>query len=61
MGAWVAQLVEGLTLGFSTGSDLRVVGLSPVLGSGFKQGVCWRFSLSHVLSLSQTSESFFFF
>ena len=29
----MAQLVEHLTLGFSSGHDLTVVGLSPALGS----------------------------
>ena len=32
-GAWVAQLVEHLTLDFGSGHDLRVMGSSPVLGS----------------------------
>ena len=32
-GAWVAQSVERLTLDFSSGHDLRVVGSSPALGS----------------------------
>jgi len=32
-GAWMAQSVEHPTLDFSSGHDLRVVGLSPVLGS----------------------------
>ena len=31
-GAWVALLVERLTLDFSLGHDLRAVGSSPVLG-----------------------------
>ena len=32
-GAWVAWLVKHPTLGFSSGHDLMVVGLSPFLGS----------------------------
>ena len=32
-GAWVAQSVECLTLDFSSGHDLRVVGSSPASGS----------------------------
>ena len=32
-GAWAAQLVERLTLGFSSGCDLRVVRSSPASGS----------------------------
>ena len=32
-GAWVAQLVKQLTLGFSSGHDLRVMRLSPTSGS----------------------------
>ena len=32
-GAWAAQSVEHLTLDFGSGHDLRVVRLSPVLGS----------------------------
>lgn len=32
-GAWVAQLVEHLTLGFRSSHDLRVVRQSPELGS----------------------------
>ena len=31
----VAQLVEHLTLGFGSGQDLRVLGLSPALGLVF--------------------------
>ena len=33
LGAWVAQLVKHPTLDFSLGPDLRVMGLSPALGS----------------------------
>ena len=40
-GAWVAQLVKPLTLGFSSGSDLRVVRSSPAEP---QHGVCLRFS-----------------
>ena len=32
-GTWVAQLVEHLALGFSSGHDLRVLRSSPVSGS----------------------------
>ena len=32
-GTWVAQVVEHPTLDFSSGHDLRVVGLSPMSGS----------------------------
>jgi len=45
-GAWVAQLVEHLTLDFGSGHDLGFVKLSPMSGSVPKQGVCLRFSLS---------------
>ena len=31
-GAWVAQLVRCLTLGFSSGHNLKVVGSSPHVG-----------------------------
>ena len=37
VGAWVAQLVEHLTLDFGSGHDLRVMRLSP--GSGFTLGM----------------------
>ena len=43
-GAWVAQLVECLTLGFSSGHDLKVMELSPVTGSTLSR-VCFKFSL----------------
>ena len=32
-GAWVAQLVKHLTLGFSSGCDLKVMRLGPMSGS----------------------------
>ena len=32
-GAWVARLVKSLTLGLSSGRDLRVLGSSPASGS----------------------------
>ena len=32
-GTWVTQLIERLTLGFSSGHDLGVVGSSSALGS----------------------------
>ena len=32
-GAWVAQSVKCLTLGFSSGHDLRDLGSSPMMGS----------------------------
>ena len=32
-GTWMAQLVEHLTLDLSSGPDLRVMSLSPTLGS----------------------------
>ena len=32
-GVWVAQLIKHLTLDLSSGFDLRVMSLSPVLGS----------------------------
>ena len=34
-GAWAAQSAEQPTLGFSSGHDLRVMRLIPVLGLGF--------------------------
>ena len=36
-GAWVAQSVKHLALDFGSGHDLRVVRLSPVLGSMFSR------------------------
>jgi len=39
-GAWVVQLVKHCTLDFSSGHDLRVVGLSPESGSSLKRAVC---------------------
>ena len=32
-GAWMAQSAKSLTLGFGSGRDLGVLGLSPMLGS----------------------------
>ena len=52
---WVAQLVERPTLVFSLGHDLRVMRLSPALGSVFRAESAWdSFSLrtSSLLSLS---------
>ena len=46
---WVAQVVECLTLGFSSGHDPRVVGSNPMLGSMLHMEPTWD-SLS--LSLS---------
>ena len=40
-GTWVAQLVKRLTHGFSSGHDLRVVRLSPVLGSTITGESAW--------------------
>ena len=65
-GAWVAQLVECLTLGFSSGQDLRVLGSSLALVSVLSREsacpspsaplltrVCTHSPLSLSLSLSQ--------
>ena len=45
-GSWVAQLVECPILGFSSGHDLRVVRLSPVLVSVLSGGMLEVLSLS---------------
>ena len=45
-GAWVAELVKHLTLGFSSGHDLEVVRSSPTSGSALRGEVRLRFSLS---------------
>ena len=45
-GTWVAQLVERLTLGFNSGHDLRVLGLSPTSGSVFCRESAGGFYLS---------------
>ena len=45
-GAWVAQLVKCLTLGFGSSHDFRVVRLS------LHQALCWAWSLLKILSLS---------
>ena len=34
---WVAQSVKRLALGFGSGHDLRVLGLSPMSGSGLSR------------------------
>ena len=39
-GAWVAQLVKHLTLGFSSGLGLRVMRWSPASGICAQHGVC---------------------
>ena len=49
--AWVALLVEHLTLDFSPGHDRRIVGLSPELGSMLSMQSAWG-SLSLPLLLS---------
>ena len=48
-GAWVAQSVERLTLDFSSGHDLRVMGSSPALGSVLSMEPAWN-SLSPLCS-----------
>ena len=50
--AWVAPLVESLTLGFGSGHDLRVLGSSPTQGIFPQKGVYLRFSLFLPLCLS---------
>lgn len=47
-GTWVVQSVKGTTLGFSSGSDLRVMSFSLELGSvlSAQRSVCLDFSLS---------------
>ena len=50
-GACVAQSVKRPTLDFSSGHDLRVVRLSPTLGSTMRVGGCFRFYLPLPLSL----------
>ena len=41
-GTWVAQAVGHLALDFSSGHDLRVMGLSPVLWLCAQWGACLR-------------------
>ena len=51
-GTWVAQSVEHLTLGFSSGCDLQVVGSSPKLGSALNvESAPHSLPLAHSLSL----------
>ena len=51
--AWMAQLVEHLTLGFGSGHDLRVMELNPTWGSVLSGESVGEFlSLSLCLSLS---------
>ena len=52
--AWVAQVVEHLTLGFSSGHDLGALGLSPMSGSILSaESACSSLcSSSHSLSIS---------
>ena len=58
-GAWVAQLVGRLTLGFGLGHDLGVVGSSPTSASGFGEEFAWDFlSLSYRPSPPQINKSF---
>ena len=58
--AWVAQLVEGLTLGFSSSWDFQVMRLSPESGSVLSMASASRFSISLSpscsLSLSQINK-----
>ena len=51
-GARVAQLVECPILGFSSGHDPRVMGLSPPVGFCTVHGACLGFSFSLPLLLS---------
>ena len=52
--AWVAQLVEHLTLHFSPGQDLRVLGSSPALGSVLhSKGQRGRFEYDEMVNLSR--------
>lgn len=53
-----AQLVERIALGFHSGPDLRVMGLSPALGSALTAESAWD-SLTLSLSLSLTSKLIF--
>ena len=53
-GAWVAQLVEHPTLGFSSGHDLKVVRSSPVSGSVLSgESLSLHPSSLHALSLNK--------
>ena len=45
-GAWVAQSVERLTLGFGSGHDFTVCGIDPHIGLHAEHGVCLGSSLS---------------
>ena len=69
-GAWVVQSVKGPTLGFSSGHNVRVVGLSPRFGVYTRHRVCLGLSLplsccpsppacthAHVLSLKKINKS----
>jgi len=59
-GAWVAQSVKQLTLDFSSGRDLRVLGSGPASGSALSGETASGFSLlcpfSHSLFLSQINK-----
>lgn len=60
-GSWVVQLVRRPTLGFSSGRDLRVLGLSPETESRVRlhaqYGVRLSLSLSPCLTLSKVNKS----
>ena len=65
-GAWVAQSVKGSTLGFGSGQDLRVIGLSSMSGSVLRGEPACRFflplplpQLVHILALSQINKKCF--
>ena len=55
-GSWIAQSVEPLTLNFSSGHNLRVVRLSPLLGSTLSGDSAWD-SLSLPLPLPRPALS----
>ena len=50
-GTWVAQLVNGPTLDFSSGLDFRVMRSEPCVGLCTQQRVCLKFSLPLPLAL----------
>ena len=63
-GTWMAQSVKWPAPDFGLGYDLRILGSSPALGSGFSRESAWRVSLTyssappppaHVLSFSRVN------
>jgi len=57
-GTWVAQSVNHLTLDFGSGRDLRVMGLSPTLGSVLSGESAYPSPPAHAFSLSKINNFF---